>query len=82
LPARPETSRGVEVHEETHESAWAVKGPHDRRSALLQAAMKALGSADKQEVGRWANNRVENSHLPFGSVPSPVVTDVRNVPRG
>ena len=29
------------------------------------AAMKELGNADKQEVGRWANNRVENSHLPF-----------------
>ena len=29
------------------------------------AAMKELGNADKQEVGRWANNRAENSHLPF-----------------
>ena len=29
------------------------------------AALKELGSAEKQEVGRWANNRVENSHLPF-----------------
>ena len=29
------------------------------------AAMKELGNADKREVGRWANNRVENSHLPF-----------------
>ena len=29
------------------------------------AALKELGSADRQEVGRWANNRVENSHLPF-----------------
>ena len=27
--------------------------------------MKDLGNSDKQEVGRWANNRVENSHLPF-----------------
>lgn len=27
--------------------------------------MKELGNADKQEIGRWANNRVENSHLPF-----------------
>ena len=27
--------------------------------------MTELGSAEKQEVGRWANNRVENSHLPF-----------------
>ena len=30
-----------------------------------RAAMTALGNADKQEVGRWANNRVENSHLSF-----------------
>jgi len=29
------------------------------------AAMRDLGNADKQEVGRWANNRVENSYLPF-----------------
>lgn len=30
-----------------------------------RAAMKDLGNADKQEIGRWANNRAENSHLPF-----------------
>ena len=30
-----------------------------------RAAMNVLGNADKQEIGRWANNRVENSHLPF-----------------
>ena len=30
-----------------------------------KAAMSELGSADKQEIGRWANNRVENSHLSF-----------------
>ena len=29
------------------------------------AAMTELGNCDKPEVGRWANNRVENSHLPF-----------------
>src|SRR5581483_3841412 len=28
------------------------------------AALKELGAAEKQEVGRWANNRAENSHLP------------------
>ena len=26
--------------------------------------MTELGIGEKQEVGRWANNRVENSHLP------------------
>jgi putative transposase len=30
-----------------------------------RAAMNELGNAEKQEVGRWANSRVENSHLPF-----------------
>ena len=30
-----------------------------------KAAMKEIGNAEKQEVGRWANNRVENSHQPF-----------------
>jgi len=29
------------------------------------AAMNELGIRDKREVRRWANNRVENSHLPF-----------------
>src|ERR671910_124200 len=30
-----------------------------------KAALTELGCSEKQEVGRWANNRVENSHLPF-----------------
>ena len=30
-----------------------------------KAAMAELGCEGRQEVGRWANNRVENSHLPF-----------------
>ena len=29
------------------------------------AAMRDLGNGDRREVGRWKNNRVENSHLPF-----------------
>lgn len=29
------------------------------------AAMKILGNSERQEIGRHANNRVENSHLPF-----------------
>jgi len=29
------------------------------------AAMRDLGNLDRQDVGRWKNNRVENSHLPF-----------------
>ncbi len=29
------------------------------------AAMKEIGNADRQQTGRWLNNRAENSHLPF-----------------
>lgn len=29
------------------------------------AAMRELGNLDRREVGRWKNNRAENSHLPF-----------------
>jgi putative transposase len=29
------------------------------------AALKEIGAEEKQETGRWINNRVENSHLPF-----------------
>jgi len=29
------------------------------------AALKELGISDRQETGRWRNNRAENSHQPF-----------------
>jgi putative transposase len=29
------------------------------------AAMKAMGIVERQECGRWLNNRAENSHQPF-----------------
>ena len=29
------------------------------------AAMRDLGNLDRREMGRWQNNRAENSHLPF-----------------
>ncbi len=29
------------------------------------AAMKVFCNVDKQETGRWLNNRAENSHQPF-----------------
>lgn len=33
--------------------------------ASYGAALKALGAIEKREVGRWLNNRVENSHQPL-----------------
>jgi putative transposase len=35
------------------------------RLASYRAAMKVIGNQDCQETARWANNRAENSHLPF-----------------
>ena len=35
------------------------------RLASYGAALKQLGAIDKREVGRWRNNRAENSHQPF-----------------
>ena len=44
-------------------------GPADTvvtdRFASYRAALRDLGASDKQETGRWLNNRVENSHLPL-----------------
>ena len=30
-----------------------------------RTAMNVIGNAERQETGRWLNNRAENSHLPF-----------------
>ena len=29
------------------------------------AAMRVIGSDNRQETGRWLNDRAQNSHLPF-----------------
>ncbi|WP_170611117.1 DDE-type integrase/transposase/recombinase, partial [Ruegeria arenilitoris] len=33
--------------------------------ASYKAALREMGALEKQQTGRWLNNRVENSHLPF-----------------
>ena len=35
------------------------------RLRSYRAAMKMIGNEATQEIGRWLNNRVENSHLPL-----------------
>lgn len=35
------------------------------RLKSYRAAMKTIGNDNDQEVGRWLNNRAENSHLPL-----------------
>jgi putative transposase len=45
---------------------------HERPEAIMTdrlrsygAAVKGVGAGYRQETGLWANNRAENSHLPF-----------------
>jgi putative transposase len=43
-------------------------GPHSIVTGRLRsygAAMKVVGISDRQECGRWLDNRAENSHQPF-----------------
>ncbi|WP_170348199.1 IS6 family transposase [Ruegeria atlantica] len=35
------------------------------RFASYRTALRELGALETQKTGRWLNNRVENSHLPF-----------------
>ena len=35
------------------------------RLPSYRTALRELGWSDLQSTGRWLNNRVENSHLPF-----------------
>ena len=35
------------------------------RLRSYRAAMRVIGNAERQETGRWLNNRAENSHQPF-----------------
>jgi putative transposase len=35
------------------------------RLPSYRAAMKVIGVSDRQECGRWLNNRAQNSHQPF-----------------
>ncbi len=48
----------------------ALKGIPESASGAIGirsygAALKEIGNAGRQEVGRWLNNRAENSHQPF-----------------
>src|SRR3546814_10799640 len=50
---------------------------HGRAEAIVTdglrsypAAMRELGNLDRREMGRWLNNRAENSHLQIGRAPS------------
>jgi putative transposase len=52
-----EEAAGVEL--------WAAQAITTDGLRSYRAAMNERGHAERQDVGRWANNRVENSHLPF-----------------
>jgi transposase-like protein len=64
--------RGVDICHETVRLWWNRFGPmfaseirRQRISRSYPAAMRDLGNLERREMGRWLNNQVENSHLPF-----------------
>jgi len=61
----------VKINGEMH-CLWRAVKRHGRPQAVVTdglrsygAAIKEIGNADRQEVGRWLNNRAENSRQPF-----------------
>jgi DDE domain len=56
---KADIARGVQVSSRPRENSAA------RQAGTSPAAMKEVGIADRQEVGRRLNNRAENSHQPF-----------------
>lgn len=64
--------RGIDICHETVRFFKRVLKRHDRPVEIItdglrsyRAAMVELGCEDRREMGRWLNNRAENSHLPF-----------------
>ena len=52
--------RGIEISHETVRFWWNRFGP-----MFAAEIRRTRVSPDRQETGRWLNNRAENSHLPF-----------------
>jgi len=50
---------------QTMKMLWQIQGGRDGCMRAYGAAMKEVGTDNCQEIGRWLNNRAENSHLPF-----------------
>ena len=66
-PAKPGLVRRHHIY--PRQKRLSVSGGHhglgDPQGAVLAAscgAMKVIGNADRQETGRWKNNRAGNSH--------------------
>ena len=63
-PKREMKSR-FEVHEKALRRYESPNKIVTDKLRSYSAAAKELGCSEKQVTGRWANNRAENSHLPF-----------------
>ena len=54
-----------EVPDKNNAKARITQDHHDRQVASYGAAFREIGVVDRQLCGGRANNRCENSHLPF-----------------
>ena len=57
--------RAVDHEGEILESYITKTRDKDAALTFMKKVLKRHGSPEKQEIGGWANNRVENSHLSF-----------------
>ena len=65
---------GISTRDKAAALKFIKKAPmrHGRTGTMVtdglrsySAALVEIGAADRQEQGRWKNNRAEHSHLPF-----------------
>ena len=62
---RPGSPASVDVSAQGAEAVWPAEGRRDGPDSVYRATLKQPEIEDDEEVGRWLNNRAENSHFPL-----------------
>jgi len=62
---RRDCKAALKFFSQSDEAIRQPKSDCNGSSSFIGAAMKVIGNADRQETGRWLNNRAENSHQLF-----------------
>jgi putative transposase len=63
--SRPLAQGSPQIREENHETPGRAHILVTDKLRSYGVAMKVIGNVDKQETGRWFNNRAENLNQPF-----------------
>ena len=62
---RRNKSKKLKLHKKLMKRHGCIEEIVTDRFASYKAVLREVGALEKQQTGRWLNNRVENSHLPF-----------------